>query len=129
MSKHIIFNRFVVVSSFTLLNDSFGRDTFIATVNGKGQVSVLRDQGKIHSNVQLPMEFVEPNSVVTTYLDGEPCIGVAGYGNGAGVYLWHAVSICELKSLPYKEDVYCVCINAIGTKLFFGTESGWTIFE
>ncbi len=71
------------------------------------------------------MEHVYRNAVAARYVDGEPCIAVAGYGKGAGVYLRHALTLGEVRSLPYKEDVYCVCINASGTKLFFGTESGW----
>ncbi len=78
----------------------------------------------IHSNVQLPMEKFFRNAVVATYVDGEPCIAVAGWGKGAGIYLRHAVTLCEVRSLPYKENVFCVSINATGTKLFFGTKSG-----
>ena len=73
----------------------------------------------------MPMERVERTAVAVTYLDGEPCIVVAGWGKGAGVYLRHAVTLMELRSLSYKEDVWCICINATGTKLFFGTQSGW----
>ncbi len=86
---------------------------------------MLRDQQVIHSNVQLSMENVHYNAVATTYLNGEPCIVVAGCGDGAGVYLRHAVTLEEVRSLPYKEGVFCVCVNASGSKLFFGTESGW----
>ncbi len=57
-------------------------------------------------------------------LDGEPCIAIVGNGEGAGVYIRHAVTLCEVRSLPYKDDVFCVCINAAGTKVFFGTASG-----
>ncbi len=83
------------------------------------------DQEVIHFNVQLPIEYVYRNAVAATYVDGEPCVAIAGWGKGAGVYLRHAATLGEVRSLPYKEDVYCVCINATGTKLFFGTESGW----
>ena len=86
---------------------------------------MFRDQEVIHSNVQLPIERIYTFAVVATYLDGEPCIAVGGFGEGAGVYLRHAVTLGEVRSLPYKENVYCVCINATGTKLFFGTKSGW----
>ncbi len=86
---------------------------------------MFRYQEVIRSNVQLPMERVYFNGVAATYVDGEPCIAIAGFGKGAGVYLWHAVTLGEVRSLPYKEGVYCVCINAPGTKLFFGTKSGW----
>jgi hypothetical protein len=85
---------------------------------------VFRDQEVIHSNVQLPMERVFSN-VVSTYVDGEPCIAVAGYGKGAGVYIRHAVTLGEVRSLSYKGGVYCVDVNINGTKLFFGTQSGW----
>jgi hypothetical protein len=102
----------------------FDRDTIIATVNINGQCSVFRDQEVIHSNVQLPMEWVMNNPVAATYVDGEPCIAIAGYGKGAGVSLRHAVTLGEVRSLPYKENVNCVCMNANGTKLFFGTQSG-----
>ncbi len=102
----------------------FDRDTFIVTVNNKGQVSVFRDQEVIHSNVQMPMEGVNNNAVVSMYVDGEPCIAIVGWGKGAGVYLRHALTLGEVRSLPYKENVWCVCTNTIGTKLFFGTESG-----
>jgi hypothetical protein len=104
---------------------SFDRGTFLAIVNYRGQCSVFRDQEMILSNVQLPMEWITHNAVAATYIDGEPCIAIAGYRKGAGVYLRHAVTLDEVRSLPYKEDVYCVCINATGTKLFFGTKSGW----
>jgi hypothetical protein len=76
----------------------------------------------IHFGVQLPMQWV--GDVVATYLEGEPCILLAGWGKGAGVYLLHAVTLCEVRSLPHKEDVWCVCVNATGTKLYFGTDSG-----
>ena len=70
------------------------------------------------------MEGVHLNAVVLTFLNDEPCIAIAGRGFGAGVYLRHAVTLSEVRSLPYKEDVRCICINATGTKLFFGTKSG-----
>jgi hypothetical protein len=57
-------------------------------------------------------------------VDGEPCIGIAGCGKGAGVHFRHAVTLGEVRSLPYKEDVYCVSMSATGTKVFFGTKSG-----
>ncbi len=84
-----------------------------------------RDQEVLQSNLQLPMERVNSNAVAATYVDDEPCIAIAGHGEGAGVYLRHIVTLGDVRSLPYKESVYCVCINASGTKLFFGTESGW----
>ena len=68
--------------------------------------------------------MVSINAVTPMYLDGEPCIAIAGYGEGSGVYIRHAITLGEVRSLPYKENVYCVCINAAGTKLYFGTESG-----
>ncbi len=84
---------------------------------------MFRDQEVVHSNVQLPMEGVA--DIVAMYVDGEPCIAIVGWGRGAGVYIRHAVTLGEVRSLPYKEDVTCVCINFAGTKLFFGTHSGW----
>jgi hypothetical protein len=104
---------------------SIDRDAFITTVNCYGRGSVFRDQEVIHSNVQLPMQKVIPNAVAATYLDGEPCIAIAGWGNGSGVYLRHAVTLGEIRSLPYKEGVFCVCVTSTGTRLLFGTESGW----
>ncbi len=84
---------------------------------------MFRHQEVIHSNVQLPVQWLEPNDVFATYLDGEPCIVVAGWGKGSGVYLRHAVTLSELRSLQYKEFVCCVCVHATG-RVFFGTESG-----
>jgi hypothetical protein len=86
---------------------------------------VFRDQEVINSNAQLPMEWVDANAVAATYLNGEPCIAFAGWGKGAGVYLRHAVTLGEVRSLLYTGNVWCICINASGTKVFFGTESGW----
>ena len=74
--------------------------------------------------MQLPIEHVHHNAVAATYVDGEPCIAITAWGEGSGVYLRHAVTLGEVRSLPYKEDVCCLCINATGTKLFFGTNSG-----
>jgi hypothetical protein len=105
-----------------LFLSSFDLSTFITTING-GQGSVFRDQEVLHSNVQLPIE-VYRNSVVGMYVDGEPCIAIAGKSSGASVYLLHALTLCEVRSISYKENVWCVCINADWTKLFFGTESG-----
>jgi hypothetical protein len=93
-------------------------------VNRKGQCSVFRDQDEIHSNVQLPMEDVNGNAVVATYVDGEPCVVIAGFNKGAGVYIRQALTLGEVKSLPYKDSVYCLCIDAAGTNVFFGTSSG-----
>ena len=72
----------------------------------------------------MPMKNVWLNAVAATYLDGEPCFAIARCGDRAGIYLWYAVTLVEVRSLPYKEDVFYVCINASGTKLFFGTQSG-----
>ncbi len=85
---------------------------------------MFRDQEVIHANVQLLMEHSSTNAVAAIYLDCEPCIAIAGYGERAGVHLRHAVTLGVVKSLMYKEDVYCVCVNTTGTKIFFGTESG-----
>jgi hypothetical protein len=104
---------------------SFDRASFIATVNFKGQYSVFHDHEIIHSNVQLPTENIFFNAVAATYVGGEPWVAIAGFGKGSGVYLRHAVTLGEVRSLPYNESVYCVCFNATGTKLFFGTKSGW----
>ncbi len=104
--------------------NSFDRNAFFVTFNRNGQVSVFRNQEVIHSKVQLPMDRIEFNAVAAAYVDGEPCIAIAGRGKGAGVYLRHAVTLGEVRSLPYKEDVYCVCVNAPQTKVFFGTASG-----
>ena len=104
--------------------NSFDRESLIATVYGDGQVSVFRNQEVIHSNVQLPMRQVFFNAVAATYMDGEPCIAIASFGKGPGVNLRHAVTLCEMRSLPCKDSVWCVCINATATKLFFGTNSG-----
>jgi hypothetical protein len=105
----------------------FDHDIFVTTVNVDGRASVFRDQEVIHSNEQLPMEKVTRGAVGPAFSDGEPCIAVAGFGKGAGVYLRHAVTLGEVRSLPYKDDVLCVCVNATGNKLFFGTESGWDL--
>ena len=70
------------------------------------------------------MKEVNGNAVVATYVDGEPCIAIAGCGTGAGIYLRHAVTLVAVRSLPYKEGVFSVRINATRTKLFFGTRSG-----
>ena len=75
--------------------------------------------------MQLPMKEVCHNAVAATYLDGEPCIAIVGWDKGAGVYIRHAVTLGVVRSLPYKEDVYCVCFNATKTNLFFGTLSGY----
>ena len=103
----------------------FNRNSVITTVSVSGKGTVFRDKELIQFDVQLPMEKVNRNAVVATYIDGEPCIVVAGHGQGAGVYILHAVTLCEVKSLRSNDDVWCVCINATRTKVFFGTQSGW----
>ena len=108
-----------------ITNHSFTRDTLVVTVSFDAQCSVFRDQEVIHSNVQLPMEDKYFNAVAAAYVDGEPCIVIPGHEESAGVCFRHAVTLGEVKSLPYKEDVHCVCMGATGTKLFFGTHSGW----
>ncbi len=107
-----------------ITTNTLDHDEFIAIFDGFGQVSVFRNQEVVHSNVQLPKEMVPSNAVVATYIDGVPCIVIAGHGKGAGVYLRHGITMCELKSLPYKESVYCICINTTRTKLLFGAQSG-----
>ncbi len=57
--------------------------------------------------MQMPMEKVYGNAVAATYMNGEPCIAIAGQIKKAGVYLRHAVTLGEVRSLPYKENVYC----------------------
>ena len=115
---------FLSCSSHYYFN-SFDRDTFTTIVDRFGRCSVFRDQEVIHANVQLSMQKVDFNAVVAFFVDGEPFIAIAGYGKGAGVELRHALTLGVVTSLPYKKGVYCVCINAISTKVFFGTKSGW----
>ncbi len=76
-------------------------------------------------NEQLPLEGVYNNAVAAICVGGEPCIAIGSHGKGAGIYIRHAMTLGEVRSLPYKEDVDCVCVNSTGTKLFFGTKSGW----
>ncbi len=118
----IVFIVFFVWYYFVL--NSLDPSTFITTVNRTGQASVFRGQEVVLLNVQLPMEKIRCNAVIATYVDGEPCIAIAAGSKGAGVYLRHAVTLGEVRSLPYKKDVWCVCVNSTGTKLFFGTSSG-----
>ncbi len=113
------------MSFFSDCLNSLDPCTFIVTVNGNGLVSVFRGQELIHYNVQLPMEEVYFSALFVTYLDGEPCLAIAGYGKEAGVCLRHAVTLDEVRSPPYKGLVYCMCMNAAGTNVFFGTHSGW----
>ncbi len=81
---------------------------------------MLRDQEVMHFNVQLPMEKVfDKIAIAALYLDGDPCIVIGGWGKGAGVYILHAVTVETLSSLPYKQCVFCVCIDTTGT------QSGW----
>jgi hypothetical protein len=112
----------LLLSFSSYLNNRF--DPFVVTVNQMGQVSVFRDQEVIHCKIQLPMMVFYENALAVTCMDSEPYIAFAGSGRRAGVYLRHAVTLGEVRSLPYKEDVNCVCIKATGTKLFFGTQSG-----
>jgi hypothetical protein len=116
----------IVSTPVIVIGFLYSFDAFITTVNAYGRASLLRDHGVIRFNMPLPMEGVIRNAVVAACVDGEPCIAIAGYGKGAGIYLRHALSLDDVRSLPYEEDVYCVCINGTGTKLFFGTQSGWT---
>jgi hypothetical protein len=99
-------------------------DLFVTTVSREGQGSVFHDQEVVHSNVQLPMSGISRNAVVEAYEDGEPCIVVAGHSHVTGIFIRHAITLNEVRSLPYKEAVYCVCISATGTKVFFGARSG-----
>jgi hypothetical protein len=94
------------------------------TVSHTGQCSVFRDQEAIHFNVQLPVKGVSTSAIAVMSLDGEPCVVLGSYGNGSGVYILHAVTLELLHSLPYKKYVECICIDATGDKVFFGTESG-----
>lgn len=90
------------------------------TVNGYGQCSVFRDQEVIHSDTQLPMYRVNLNNAVlaATYLEGDPCICIAGQGEESGMCLRHAVTLEKVRSIPFKEDVHCVCANecSLGSK-------------
>ena len=120
-------NAFMLVVGFLISSfpSSFDPLTFVATVNGRGQGSMFRDQEVIHSNVQLPIQDVTRNAMVGTYVDGEPCIGFVGrYKMVIIGYLLHAVTLREVRSMPCTEDVFCICINATGTKMFLGTETG-----
>jgi hypothetical protein len=103
---------------------SFACDFYITIVDRDGRGSVFRDQCVLQDNVLLPMESIHFNAVMQTYLDGEPHIVIAAYGKRSGVYLLHAMTLGEVRSLPFKRDVSCVCIDVTGTKAFFGTESG-----
>jgi hypothetical protein len=95
-------------------------------ISGDGRASVLRDQEIILHKVKLPMTYVYSNSCVALIMiDGEPCAVIGGRGTGSGVYIRRAITLEEVKTLPYEDFVYSVCVNAQGTKVYFGTESGW----
>ena len=57
-------------------------------------------------------------------VDGIPCVVAATYGEGSGVYIHHALTGELMRSLPFRDDVRCVCIDRSGTKVVFGTQSG-----
>ena len=57
-------------------------------------------------------------------VDGVPCVVVSTLGEDGGVYIHHAFSGQLMRSLPFREDVRCVCIDRSGTLVAFGTDSG-----
>ncbi len=65
-----------------------------------------------------------PGAVAAIHFYEEPCIVISSCGKGAGVYLQHAMTLVQLRSLSVLEGVMCICVNALGTKLLFGTHSG-----
>ena len=74
---------------------------------------------------QLVGEWVSCGNVLALgTVDGVPCVVVATCGKGRGVYIHHALSGQLMRSLPFRKDVPCVCINRSGTLVVFGTESG-----
>ena len=57
-------------------------------------------------------------------LYGVPCVVVATNRKGGGVYIHHAFSGQLMRSLPFRDDVRCVCVDLNGTRVVFGTRSG-----
>ena len=64
------------------------------------------------------------NSLVKCVVDGDPCVAVGMFGEGSGVYIYHAFSGALKRSLPTAEGVYCVRLAPSGTVVMFGTASG-----
>ena len=69
------------------------------------------------------------NVLACATVDGVPCVVVATWGEGSGVYIHHALTGQLMRSLPFREDVRCVYIDRSGTLVLFGTESGLRLNE
>ena len=64
------------------------------------------------------------NVLVSGNVDGVPCVIAATHGEGSGVYVHHAFTGELMRSLPFHERVYSICIDHSGTLVVFGTAFG-----
>ena len=105
---------------------SFNEDVFITSVSTEAVLEIHHGD-ELVTRQQLSGRWVNEGNVLTWgIVGGVPCVVTAtcGEGKGSGVYIHHAMNGRLMRSLPFRENVYCVCIDRSGTCVVFGTESG-----
>ena len=102
---------------------SFDEDVFIASVSDDAVLEIHHGDHLVTSQ-QLARYVFTGNALAFGDVDGDPCIVVATRGKGSGVYIHRALTGQLVRSLPFRDDVYSVCIDRSGTLVVFGTQSG-----
>ena len=103
---------------------SYDEDVYMASVSEDGVFEIHHGDVLVTSQ-QLAGQRVDTGNVLTCgCVDGAPCVVVATCGEGRGVYILHALTGELMRSLPFREGVYGVCIDRSSTLVVFGTQSG-----
>ena len=96
----------------------------MTTISSGGLLEIHHDDVLV-TRQQISGQFVSHGNVlICATVDGVPCVVVATWGEGSGVYIHHALTGQLMRSLPFDDDVYCLCVDRSGLLVVFGTVSG-----
>ena len=100
-------------------------DVFVTLITRGGKYSVIRGADVVHQGMQLEVTSLgSGNSVASAYIDGQPCLIVAGSKGCDCVLIFHAISLETVHKLQLGEPIYSVSINHSSNDVFYGSASG-----
>ena len=116
--------RCAVCSRDNVLFSSFSEDVYIVSVSRNAVLEIHHGNVRVTRQQLAGQEVFTGNVLARGTVDSVPCVVAATWGKGSGLYIHHAFTGQLIRSLPFREDVWCVCIDRSGTLVVFGTKSG-----
>ena len=99
-------------------------DFYRVAVSPSMDLDLYLGDEKVYSQ-KLSGQYIErENNLAEVFLDDEPCVAIAMWGVGSGVYIHHIFSGQLKRQLTFRDGAFRVCIDHTGKSVLCGTSTG-----